>query len=897
MSQRAQVSALATELLTQFQPVDSPDPPEHLHKSHDRVLRALLDQKAATTNQFHVAARLEGLEEKFRIYNNDELADAIHERLDELSATSNRWTPEILSLLLKLSDRPLQETKIEGLDALKPEPQSPPLTWLDIVADDPLDNDHGLWDNVDFARDGSDEDADSIIQLSSLSDATFTTDKELDDVKTDIDALALPPDQDGLKSILKAQFWNQTVQGARELRDGTDTGTEGSVTLTEAQLIREVGFMLHGLPATIFEQQVDDDLVLSSRYQLKHISRGQTSELLKGLGAISVELTRLRKWKSHEQQYPLLQTFQAALARKLTAVEDTLTQIQAQCLRSQEGNTASLLCFHQKVERETRLIRQLGSIVQKLEHDTQHSKRFHVLELLYDGVCFSHSIGDMAAFAYIADVFHTCLQTYLKPLKHWMEFGELSRRDQDIFIQDGKADAPLGDLWARRHMLLLDASGRLHAPRFLHVAGKRILNTGKSVNFLKQLGHSWPEHDAKGRSSAKFDLEPVCIEISANPLSSFSESFDRALNDWIASSYHSSSAVLRQQLETRCGMSRVLDAIGCIYLWRNGALSHTIAAAIFARIDQGQLDWGDRFLLTDLFRTVFAAASCVDTGNLTARASSGSIKSRSSMDSLSTLRIMYPLSWPVANIISEDSMKIYQRVFILLLQLQRAKMALERRFPRVVMTRLMKDPVGVYAGMLRHRMLLFANTVLSYLMDLVLSSATAEMRQRLARSGDVEELISNHQAYIARLNEQCLLSMDRQPVLQAITSLLDLAIVFTEVCTPHGSRLAPRHGDPSRSSDSSEDARFGRRPRKVNLSSSDHEGSEDQSGSDSSHVTHPLERPSAARLKSMHKTFEQLKSFILVSLQSASRGREDDSLEMLTDMLAVEHVEDGLRYG
>lgn len=214
------------------------------------------------------------------------------------------------------------------------------------------------------------------------------------------------------------------------------------------------------------------------------------------------------------------------------------------------------------------------------------------------------------------------------------------------------------------------------------------LKHGKPVHFLRLLGHASSENQPEEQETALFNLEQACTDIIANPSISFSETFNETLNIWISSIYHSSSAVLRQQLEIQCGLFRVLEALEHVYLFRNGALSSNIASNIFTKIDIRRKDWSDSFVLTALLRSAFTTTSCVDTDSLTVRTSSSSIRGTSShqrsMDSLCTMHIIYLLPWPVANIISRSSMETYQSVFILLLQLQQAKQALERRFPRKV---------------------------------------------------------------------------------------------------------------------------------------------------------------------------------------------------------------------
>ncbi|KAL8838622.1 MAG: hypothetical protein Q9170_002068 [Blastenia crenularia] len=903
MSQKARVSALATDLLANFQLCDKAGQPEYGSSLKEWTLQTLLDPKPARINQFEVAARLEGLEDKFRVFTNDELADALHDRLDELQPRSNRWTPEILSLLLELSDQPLQKTKIEDLELLKPVPESPPLTWSDIVREDPLDNRDGLWDNVEFAQDDSDEDADGLVRISSPSDTSSNSSHDSDGVIEVIRSWSVVPDRDGLDDIIKGQFWNRTVQGAREppVEDNVDHGT--FIELTETQAIREIGFMLSGLPTSIYEQQFDGKLVLSTRYRFRHVSRTAASQMLNDFAAMGSSLSQLRAWKSGKQHQSLLQTFQAVLSKKIYTVEDDIARAQRRCIDSRGDNTASLLAFYNQVMDEVRFIRQLAVVVGQLEQAESPQRPYQVLELLYDRVCLSHDIGDIPSFEYMAEVFFTCLQTYLKPLKHWMECGELNRHGSNIFIQENRTDTSLESYWTDRYQLLLDSTGQLHAPKFLHLAAKKILNAGKSVHFLRLLDHISPDDHSEKASTVQVDLDSVSADFGAHSLYSFLESFNRLLDEWIGGSYRLSSALLRQVLDSQCGLQRALDALEYIYLFRNTATSNVIASEIFIRIDYNKEDWNDEFALTDILRDGFAAISCVDTENLDVQASTSSAADTDSKppltDILSSFRIIYALPWPVANVITKSTMRIYPRVFTLLLQLRRAQELLERRYPRIMVTRLIKSREGSRVIMLRHRMLWFVNTIFSYMTGVALSAATLEMRRRIAESDDLDEMIAAHQAYIARLNEQCLLSKDWESILQAITSMLDLVVLFTDAYAT-GKGLAP-----SLSSNAPE------RPVSMYRDHSDKgsQGAESDSSEldeeeakaelDERHVTLAtvVEGPSFARLKNMHDTFIQLQGFVLVGLRGAGKGGEDSGVEMLANMLAVGHRTVGPKSG
>jgi gamma-tubulin complex component 5 len=121
--------------------------PARFNAHRESALRALRYHNYPRTNQFEVASNLEGLQEKFRVYNEDPLADALHERLDRLASFEVKLGPEILSLLLELSDKPVIKSRLEDLDLLKePDPDpGPPLRWKDLIADNPGSYDKYLW--------------------------------------------------------------------------------------------------------------------------------------------------------------------------------------------------------------------------------------------------------------------------------------------------------------------------------------------------------------------------------------------------------------------------------------------------------------------------------------------------------------------------------------------------------------------------------------------------------------------------------------------------------------------------------------------------------------------------------------------------------------------------------
>ncbi|KAG0136174.1 hypothetical protein HOY82DRAFT_599334 [Tuber indicum] len=95
------------------------------------------------------------LEEKFRVCNLDDLANAWRSRLAELPFPTSSFNPKIPSLFLTLSDRPLQNSEISDLGLLVKPDAPKELTWEDIIADNLMEGE--IWKDMDFGAESSNE--------------------------------------------------------------------------------------------------------------------------------------------------------------------------------------------------------------------------------------------------------------------------------------------------------------------------------------------------------------------------------------------------------------------------------------------------------------------------------------------------------------------------------------------------------------------------------------------------------------------------------------------------------------------------------------------------------------------------------------------------------------------
>jgi gamma-tubulin complex component 5 len=853
------------------------------------------------TNQFEIANKLEGLQEKFRVLNNDDLANALHERLEELTPVSNKWTPEILSLLLQLSDKPVTKTTIEDLDLLKPPDASSPLTWEDLDALDPLPKHDAIWKDVDFTGDSSDED------YYSLSDDAPSSDDYMEESGTeDISGsfrehmYTSRGDDRLFKSISDAQFWNVTEKFDNvDLQHTWEVNARGKkVRLTELQIVKEFIFMLQGLPTSLF-RKTDGSLQLNISYSLRHSSENVFHSLMGSFSEIALRLDKLRKWTRVPQENPVMQTFHHGVERHLAEFDANLTKIQTQFLTPLSDVIVTLGGLFRDVLKMSKPVLNIEALIPDVV-TLSRDRPFAILEILYDATSSYQLIGDQDSYLQMARQFLACFRTYIAPVRQWIESGEIEPNSGSSLILSAASTGSPNTLW-RSWYQLKDTPEGIDAPKFLHSVVKNLFTTGKSVKFLEQLGIS--ADACSPCDDKKLSFDNVCNSTPFPMLTPFSELFRGAIEEWFVGRSHSISSTLRQALDQRCGLWTTLDALEQIYFARNLSLSSIIDQRIFDRIDGGSGDWSDRYLLTELYRGVLGSVKCVSTESIGILSTSQvsrrvEFKSRS-VKMLCDISIEYTLPWSVANIISKSSIRIYQRVSTFLMQIRRAKYALER------LRLLWSSAPGQDAGdgrllgyAVRHRLLWFTNTLYSYLSQLVLTISTTKMRKSLSKAVDIDGMIAVHSSYVEKIEDQCLLSKQLVPIYNPIISILDLCIGFSQVQAFH---LIDRPGvdGTKRPSISTTGSRRMSSPeakrRKFNPVDEDEEYSSDDDDIYESAIEDDPDYDMEAsvedisfkdQLRQMRQQFDQLCGFVTAGLRGVARsGARQAEWEMLAERL------------
>ncbi|KAJ4377622.1 hypothetical protein N0V83_000449 [Neocucurbitaria cava] len=874
MAQNAKIAALTDELIQSILNF-SPERNKHAYKHAKEIAsRSLRGHQYARTNQFEVKASFSGLDEKFRIRSRDDLADALQLRLQKLESLTSNFKAEFLDLLLKLADRPLENTQVEALDLLRQPSPPPPLTWAEMLQEDPYSDDD-IWKDVDYAVESSGDERTQKLRAKAKSSPPTSVDG---DDTHDPESCVATANVDLVQELETAQFWNDVAD-----EDSAKVG------ITELQAVRETLFMLAGLRTSLYQtDQQQYHIRIVSKYVLGHAMQGTVDHLLGRFTSIGKDIYRLRQWTKKGSTLSLIQTFEAAVQKRLFHYDQSLANLQQRYLIPGASTSVSLLELLNEVESLSVPILRLAQVVTDIEPQLLVNPFSH-LEALFDQTTLSQMTLEKEVFEYMSEIFFDCLQTYLKPIRKWMEEGELVTDDETFFVFANDSHSEASSLWHDRYVLRHDGQNNLRSPTFLHPAATKIFNTGKSVIFLKELGiyNISPNGPV---DEPRLGHETVCGTSSEIPLCAFPELFQAAFSTWIRSKYSVASTVLRRHIFETGGLMRTLTIFETLYLGKNGAVFEGFANVMFERIDTGRRGWNDRYVLTELAHGVFCNVMAVmDTEKIVVR----SVKTKShenSVKELAAVSIDYAIPWSLQNIIQRSSIPIYQQLYTFLLQLYRVKYQLQRVRPR--RTHQTKHPINL-TYKLQHRLTWFTDMLRSYLTENVIYFTARDMQTAMKKAQDIDEMSQIHTKYVAKLQERAMLSKDLKPIHKAIVEILDLSVLFAE--TVGASQSDSDTGLPGQS-------RIGlRRKNHARLSDGDEELSDDDvhDESDEAEATRAATKEKGQRsvkgtLQKIDEGFARLLPFTTAGLRSVGRVGAEPMWEQLAERLEWEGRKDGI---
>ncbi|XP_035250665.1 gamma-tubulin complex component 5 [Anguilla anguilla] len=170
-------------------------------------------------------------------------------------------------------------------------------------------------------------------------------------------------------------------------------------------------------------------------------------------------------------------------------------------------------------------------------------------------------------------------------------------------------------------------------------------------------------------------------------------------------------------------------------------------------------------------------------------------KKKLPVNSFDGLTLSYKVPWPVDIVISSECQKIYNQVFLFLLQIKWSKYSLDTlRFRDLTAAAQRQEGCAAEEGKAKlpirqqiHRMFLlrvklmhFVNSLHNYIMTRILHSTGLEFQHQVQEAKDLDQLIRIHYRYLSTIHDRCLFREKVSFVKEAIMKVLNLVLLFSD---------------------------------------------------------------------------------------------------------------------
>ncbi|XP_067889349.1 gamma-tubulin complex component 5 isoform X1 [Heterodontus francisci] len=264
--------------------------------------------------------------------------------------------------------------------------------------------------------------------------------------------------------------------------------------------------------------------------------------------------------------------------------------------------------------------------------------------------------------------------------------------------------------------------------------------------------------------------------------------------------YRECCGKLMQTLKTDYKLVEYLQAMRNFFLLEAGETMYDFYVAIFDKVKEKE-SWQRLSFLNARLQEAVVHRYPEDSSRLSVYLENIDIvKKRLPVHSIDGLTLSYKVPWPVDIVISSECQKIYNQVFILLLQIKWAKYSLDvLRFdepteayekPQATLFedstwsfKALKTPVRQQIHrmfLLRVKLMHFVNSLHNYIMTRILHSTGLEFQHQIEEAKDLDQLIKIHYRYLSTIYDRCLLREKISFVKEAIMKVLNLVLMFAD---------------------------------------------------------------------------------------------------------------------
>ncbi|XP_054066911.1 gamma-tubulin complex component 5 isoform X1 [Rissa tridactyla] len=304
----------------------------------------------------------------------------------------------------------------------------------------------------------------------------------------------------------------------------------------------------------------------------------------------------------------------------------------------------------------------------------------------------------------------------------------------------------------------------------------------------------------------KFTGGDVCVDRSSESVTcqTFELTLRSCLYPHIDKQYLECCGNLMQTLKKDYRLVEYLQAMRNFFLLEAGDTMYDFYTSIFDKIREKETWQNVAFLNVQLQEAVGQRYPEDSTRLSISFESVDTAKKKLPVHTLDGLTLSYKVPWPVDIVISLECQKIYNQVFLLLLQIKWAKYSLDvLRFDELVCaaeTPQVKEGTLLEQGTLPlfgpqtesikqqiHRMFLlrvklmhFVNSLHNYIMTRILHSTGLEFQHQVEEAKDLDQLIKIHYRYLSTIHDRCLLREKVSFVKEAIMKVLNLVLMFAD---------------------------------------------------------------------------------------------------------------------
>ncbi|XP_070256905.1 gamma-tubulin complex component 5 isoform X4 [Myotis yumanensis] len=301
----------------------------------------------------------------------------------------------------------------------------------------------------------------------------------------------------------------------------------------------------------------------------------------------------------------------------------------------------------------------------------------------------------------------------------------------------------------------------------------------------------------------KFAGGDVCMDRSSESVTcqTFEFTLRSCLYPHIDKQYLDCCGNLMQTLKKDYRLVEYLQAMRNFFLMEGGDTMYDFYTSIFDKIREKET-WQNVSFLNVQLQEAVGQRYPEDSSRLSISFENvDTAKKKLPVHILDGLTLSYKVPWPVDIVISSECQKIYNQVFLLLLQIKWAKYSLDvLLFGELAGQPPLQD--GLLCGqemaaqfgpqkkpvrqqihrmfLLRVKLMHFVNSLHNYIMTRILHSTGLEFQHQIEEAKDLDQLIKIHYRYLSTIHDRCLLREKVSFVKEAIMKVLNLALMFAD---------------------------------------------------------------------------------------------------------------------